>query len=268
IRGRSEPTPPPLSQQPSFFPPESFEILITLVVFDFRGEKSKCAYNVHSHMEIAWVCQVIPQESEVEPAFAQTVLTNTVHKNILNKAQIYVDSLLITKRFPFDKRTGVHRRTNLQARDEIAHESTLGVAIVGMEQSGRGKVVNSGMESGENSKVEERASCPTAATATCRLFCRATSALLGYEQSLTGDGVPAEFCGRHVGVTSAFPPTYQTHPPVGRPTSPNTTTANHIPSEGSPGSPEPRSTPFHSLLLFGLSSFNYGRLVVEEFELL
>lgn len=25
IRGRSEPTPPPLSQQPSFFPPESFE---------------------------------------------------------------------------------------------------------------------------------------------------------------------------------------------------------------------------------------------------
>ncbi|TGZ55398.1 hypothetical protein DBV15_08570 [Temnothorax longispinosus] len=49
---------------------------------------------------------------------------------------------------------------------------------------------------------------------------------------------------------------------------PNTTAASHIPSEGSPGSPEPRSTPFHSLLLFGLSSFNYGRLVVEEFELL
>lgn len=74
---------------------------------------------------------------------------------------------------------------NLRAGDENAHESTLGVAIVGMEQSGRGKVVNSGLVSGEDSKVEQRASCPTAATATCRLFCRATSALLGYEQSLT-----------------------------------------------------------------------------------
>ncbi|TGZ55399.1 Uncharacterized protein DBV15_08571 [Temnothorax longispinosus] len=50
-----------------------------------------------------------------------------------------------TKRFSFDKRTGVHRRTNLRAGDENAHKSTLGVAIVGMEQSGRDKVVNSGL---------------------------------------------------------------------------------------------------------------------------
>ncbi|EZA52175.1 hypothetical protein X777_08688, partial [Ooceraea biroi] len=84
-----------------------------------------------------------------------------------------------------------------------------------------------------------------------------------------GDGVPAEFYGRHVGVTSAFSPTtYRTHPPVGHPTSPNATTASRIPSEGPPVSLEPRNTPFHSLRLFGLSSFNYGRLVVEEFELL
>jgi len=61
---------------------------------------------------------------------------------------------------------------------------------------------------------------------------------------------------------------YRTYPPVGRPTSPNATAASRTPSEGPPGSPEPRNTPFHSLLLFGLSSFNYGRLVVEEFELL
>ncbi|KYN32122.1 hypothetical protein ALC56_13500 [Trachymyrmex septentrionalis] len=209
-------------------------------------------YNVHSHIEIAWVCQVTPQESEVVPAFAQ--LTNTAHKSILNKAQIYVDSLLITKRFPFNKRTGVHRRTNLQARDEIAHESTLGVAIVGMEQSGH-KVVNSGMESGENSKVEQRASCPTAATATCRLFCRATSALLGYEHCLRVElpgAIPQFGSCYQISAPSRKPARFQ--PP--------------IPVSGSASSNVGGLGPFHSLLLFDLSSFNYGRLVVEEFELL
>jgi len=69
--------------------------------------------------------------------------------------------------------------------DENAHESALGVAIVGTEHLKHGKVVNTGGRSGEDSKLEQGVSCPTAATAFCRLFRRATSRLLAYEQSLT-----------------------------------------------------------------------------------
>lgn len=59
-----------------------------------------------------------------------------------------------------------------------------------------------------------------------------------------GDGVPAEFCGRHVRVTSAFP--YQT------PSTPTSAAQRHptpppppatYPRRALGGSPEPRSTP-------------------------
>lgn len=54
----------------------------------------------------------------------------------------------IAKQSPFDRRTDVHKMSP-GVGDGNAHGSTLGVAIVGMEQPGLGEVVNSGLEWGE-----------------------------------------------------------------------------------------------------------------------